>query len=117
MKFLKKTAAILLATVILGSVSSAVFAADDDWGDEWETEEVAPVVTESTVSQPISDPQTSDSKSSKPDGNNSVQPGSEDGSVTTTGDYSKAIPLLFVSTGAAAVVFVVSLRKQKHDND
>ncbi len=88
------------------SFSSAVFAVDDDWGDEWETEEVAPVVTESSVPQQESQVQ--------PDGSPAGD-GNDDTTTAKTGEASAVIPLLIAGTGAAAAVFVFSLRKQKQD--
>ena len=41
MKRLHKAAAVLFAAAILCSFSVFAYAAEDDWGDEWETEEIS----------------------------------------------------------------------------
>lgn len=41
MKRLHKAAAALFAAAILCSFSVFAYAAEDDWGDEWETEEIS----------------------------------------------------------------------------
>lgn len=107
MKFWKKTAAFLFTAAMICSLSLTVSAADGNTGNEWEAEEVSPIVTES--SSPQSDP--------KPQQDSSVpeSSGNHDQSRVNTGVDSPVIPLFITAAGAAAAALVFSLKRQKQD--
>ena len=117
MKRLHKAAAILFAAALLCSFSVFAYAAEDDWGDEWETEEIS-----------ASDVQENSQQSAEPEKGNSAPESSSEQDVSLidtlaeetdannigTGDNTAAVVLAYAGAAAAsAVIAGVTFRRRK----
>ena len=117
MKRLHKAAAILFAAALLCSFSVFAYAAEDDWGDEWETEEIS-----------AAEAQENSHQSAEPEKSNSVPESSASQNVSltdtlvsetnadnvSTGDNTAAGVFAFAGAAAVSAVIVgVTVRRRK----
>ena len=117
MKLSHKIAVTLFAAVIFCSFSVFAFAAEDDWGDEWETEEIS-----------ASEVQENSQQSAEPEKGNSAPESSSEQDVSLTdttagetdadnigtGDNSAAVVSAIAGAAAASAVIVgVTFRRRK----
>lgn len=117
MKRLHKAAAVLFAAAILCSFSVFTYAAEDDWGDEWETEEISAAEVQES-SQQSSKPEESSKPNSSNTENSAVQDVSgaaeNDANTVGTGDNtSVGIVAIAGAAAASAAIVGVTVRRRK----
>ncbi len=117
MKRLHKAAAALFAAAILCSFSVFAFAAEDDWGDEWETEEISAAETQESSQQshePEKDSSVPDSsvvQDISSTGNSSIGTVSD---TFGTGDNTAAgVLAVAVTAAASAAVAGAAVKRRK----
>lgn len=116
MKRLHKAAAALFAAAILCSFSVFAFAAEDEWGDEWETEEISAAETQESSQQshePEKDSSVPDSsvvQDISSTGNSSIGTVSD---TFGTGDNTAAEAVAVTAAASAAVAGAAVKRRKK----
>ena len=108
MKRLHKAAAVLFAAAILCSFSVFAYAAEDDRGDEWETEEISAAEVQESSQQSSKPEESSRPQETSTSSVSDTASKPSDSPNPDTGDYTVSMLLLCLNVAGVCGIFAAT---------